>query len=89
MSRPTEEELTLALEEAAKMRESGNDDYFIAKSLLNMNYRLEALEDVLSKVKHYLHSGHGSREHTLLVKAIEKAEKADAYLGENSRGFLG
>lgn len=89
MSRPTEEELAIALEKAAQMRESGDDDSFLAKSLLNLNYRNEILEEVLSKAKHYMHSGQASREHTLLLKAIEKADKADAYLGEEPPGPLG
>lgn len=89
MSRPTEEELATALEKAAQMRESGNDDCFLGKSLLNLNYRVNALEDVLDKAKHYLHSGHGSHEHTLLLKSIEKAEKADAFLGEDRDSLLG
>lgn len=89
MSRPTEEELAIALAKAAEIRESGNDDSHLAKSLLNLAYRVDALEDVLSKAKHYLHSGQASREHTLLLKAIEKADKADAYLGEEPSGPLG
>lgn len=88
MSRPTEEELNSALGRAGQMREAGEDEYFLAKSLLNLNYRVSALEDVLEKAKLYLHSGEGAHEHTLLLKAIEKAEQAEAYLGEDPPGLL-
>ena len=40
MSKPTDEELMLALREAASMRDDARDPRFIAKALLNMNYRL-------------------------------------------------
>lgn len=87
MPRPTEEELQLALSEAARMREHDEDKHHIAKALLNLNYRMEAMEELLSRAKHYLHSGHGSTEHVLLKKAIEKADQADAYLGKGEKGF--
>ncbi len=41
MSKPTEDELQAALTEAARLREEGEDHYFLAKSLLNLNYRLQ------------------------------------------------
>ncbi len=88
MSRPSEQELNQALARAANMREHDNDKDFLAKSLLNLNYRNQLLEEVLSKAKLYLHSGESPHEHTLLVKAIEKAEKAEAFLGEEPKGFL-
>lgn len=88
MSRPTEAELNRALKHATDMRESGSDEYYLAKSLLNLNYRIGLLEDVMTKAKRYLHSGQGSHEHTTLLKAIEKAEAAENYLGEEPRGFI-
>lgn len=88
MSRPTEEELKTALERATQIREAGEDEFFLAKSVLNLNYRVSALEDVLEKAKLYMHSGEGAHEHTMLLKAIEKAEQADAYLGDEPHGFL-
>lgn len=82
MSRPTQEELKIALTEAARIREQGEDDHFMAKALLNQNYRLQALEDVLLRAKRYLHSGNGSHEHTELLRAIEKAEATSQVPGE-------
>ena len=76
MGKPTAQELEAALNEAARLRESGRDEHFLGKALLNHNYRLDLLEQVLTRAKIYLRSGEGSREHTMLVKAIEKAEAA-------------
>ena len=82
MSRPSPEELAQALAEAGRMREEGKDPHFVAKSLLNHNYRMQLLEAVYQATKHYLHSGHGPQEHTVLLKAIEKADVASRRLGE-------
>ena len=88
MGKPTEYELQQALAEAGRLRESGEDEHFVGKTLLNHHYRLGLLEDVLARAKVYLHSGHGSKEHTLLLRAIEKAEKAARAPGD-SGGFAG
>ncbi|PWK50103.1 hypothetical protein [Pleionea mediterranea] len=76
MGVPTEKELQQALTTAATMREQNNDHDFIAKSLLNLNHRVELLEKVKHYAKLYLRSGQGSQEHTLLLRAIDKAERA-------------
>lgn len=83
MSRPTEAELKIALNEAARMREQGEDPLFIGKSLLNLNYRLQRLENVLEKTKRFLHSGFSGTEHEELLRAITAAEKAS---GEKAVG---
>lgn len=88
MSRPTEEELSIAIQHAQRLREQGEDEFHLAKTVLNLNYRIRALEQVLERSKRYLHSGQGSHEHSLLLKAIEAAEKAEAYLGEEPPGFI-
>ena len=82
MAKPSPEELKTALKHAAQMREQGEDLYFIAKALLNMNYRVKYLEEVMNKAKLYLHSGEAAVEHGLLVTAIEEAEKASMGPGE-------
>jgi len=76
MGKPTTEEFETALKHAAQLREQGEDEFYIGKSLLNLNYRIKYLEDVLNKANLYLHSGEGAVEHAELVKAIEQAEKA-------------
>jgi hypothetical protein len=82
MGKPTNEELKTALTHAARLREQGEDTYFLAKSLLNLNYRIKFLEDVLAKTKLYLHSGEGTHEHAKLLKSIEQAEKASLASGQ-------
>lgn len=77
MSKPTEEELNRALAVAASMRESGKDPDYLAKALLNHHYRLGLLEAVHTAVEHYLHSGLAEREHTVLLKTLEKLRKAE------------
>ncbi|MBF8268797.1 MAG: hypothetical protein HW386_506 [Gammaproteobacteria bacterium] len=83
MGKPTVAELETALQHAAQLREQGEDIYYIAKALLNLNYRMKYLEEVLDKVKLYLHSGEGAVEHALLIKAIEEAERASMAAGDN------
>lgn len=82
MAKPTPEEFKTALQHAAQMREQGEDIFFIAKALLNLNYRVKYLEEVMDKTKLYLHSGEAAVEHGLLVNAIEAAEKASLGPGE-------
>jgi len=82
MGKPTAVELETALNHAAQLREQGEDVFYIAKSLLNLHYRLAFLEDVMHKANLYLHSGEGAHEHAELVKAIEQAEEALMAAGE-------
>jgi DNA repair protein RadC len=76
MGVPTKEELDIALNEAARMREQGDDPCHLGKVLLNHNYRIELLEKVLQAAELYLHSGQGSHEHSQLLRAIEVAKKS-------------
>ena len=73
---PTEEELKVALAEAARMREQGDDPMFIAKALLNSHYQLEQLTHVLSAVELYMRSGMAVTEHQKLKKAVARAKQA-------------
>lgn len=72
MGTPTNDELQMALDEAARMREHDEDPHFLAKSLLNIQYRFKHLEQVLHSVELYLHSGQSATEHSHLVRAIAK-----------------
>lgn len=83
MGKPTVAELETALQHAVQLREQGEDIYYIAKALLNLNYRMKYLEEVLDKVKLYLHSGEGAVEHALLIKTIEEAERVSMAAGDN------
>jgi len=88
MGKPTTEELQQALKQAAQMRERDDDPHFIAKSLLNLQYRLGFLEKVMRAAELYLR-GEGGQEHAVLQRAIEKAKQEDAHTaGRDSKGFL-
>ena len=88
MGKPTTEELQQALEQAAQMREHDDDPHFMAKSLLNLQYRLGFLEKVMRAAELYLR-GEGANEHTVLLRAIERAKQEDAHTaGRDSKDFL-
>ncbi len=76
MAMPTEEELKIALAEAGRMREQGEDPYFIAKSLLNTNYQNEQLKEVLKMADKFMRTGMNVIDHQKLKKAIDKARNA-------------
>lgn len=89
MSRPTPEELTAALQEAARMREHDEDPLSVGKSLLNLNYRLNYLERVLYAAKEFLHTGLAPQQQIDLQRAIEQAEKASHFVTDKEeKGFL-
>ena len=77
MGKPTEEEYRQAIEEAIRMREQDDDPNFMAKALLNLNYRIHYLQKVLHQADYYLHFGQEEAEHTKLLKAIDKAKHAE------------
>ena len=89
MGKPTRQEFEEALEEAKRMREQGADPHHVAKALLNMNYQRGFLAEVLHAAENYLQSGMAEREHTLLVKAIEKAREVDDQGAHRERPALG
>ena len=77
MGKPTKEELETALAHAARLREQGEDIYYIAKSLFNLNYRMKLYQDVFHKADLYLHSGEGAHEHADLANAIKRVRQAE------------
>lgn len=78
MGKPTETELQQAVAAAIKMRETGADPDFVAKSLLNLNYRVKKLERVMTATRRYLHAGQSTSDHLHLIQALQAAEKAEA-----------
>lgn len=80
MGKPTEQELQQAVQAAIRMRESGQDPDYVAKALLNLNYRVQKLEHVLAASKRYLHAGQSVSDHRHLLAALQAAEKANADL---------
>ncbi len=85
MGIPTKDELETALKHAALLRENGEDIYYLAKCLLNLNYRMKFYENVLAKADLYLHSGGGSHEHAMLANAIKLARQADLSPGKSGK----
>lgn len=75
MAKPTPEQIETAVIAAEKLRE-GKDEESVGHYLLYLHDRNKHLEDVYQHVYHYLHSGQAAREHSMLLRAIEKAEKA-------------
>jgi len=77
MSKPSEQELNTALDQARKMRETGMDPAYLAKTLLSHHYRLGLMEEVFAALERYLHSGQAEEEHRHLLKAVEKVRQAE------------
>jgi len=77
MSKPTDIELKTAITHAIKMKESGQDEFFLAKSLINHHYRIRYLEEVLKIADRYMNHGMADHERTELLRAIEKARAAE------------
>ena len=89
MSTPTPEEMAQALETAGKMRETGHDPHFLAKSLLNCHYQEQYLLDVLHCAELYLRNGLSEADHGHLVLAIEKARKIQLRSAKKEEPALG
>jgi len=85
MGKPTMNELQQALCEAARMREHDEDPHFMAKSLLNLHYRIGFLEKVMHAAELYLR-GEGGHEHTVLLRAIEQAKSEEAHTAGRDAG---
>lgn len=89
MGKPTEEQMQQALKAAGKMRELGKDPYHVGQALLNLNYRVECLERVLTAADRYIKMGQSIQEHRELVAAIKEAKAIDARTGgEDQEEFI-
>ena len=89
MSKPTEKELLMALDQAKFLRESNQDAHYLGKALMNCNYQMGFLLDVFHTAERYLKSGMDGAEHTRLLKAIEKARQIDDYVAHREHSDLG
>jgi hypothetical protein len=72
--KPSDEELKAALEEAERIRESGDDPGYLAKSLLYLHQRNEDLEKILEHAERYIQFGLPVEEHTRLKLLLEEAK---------------
>jgi hypothetical protein len=79
MAKPTAEELDIALKMAVQMREKNLDPYNVAKCLLNHNFRIRYLEEVMRAADRYINMGMSDRERTHLLSALNKARDMDSY----------
>ena len=89
MSKPSEEELNIALKTAEQMRDKASDPFFIAKALLSHNYRIKNLEEVLLAADRYINLGMSDQEHTHLIRIIEKAKDAESFTSGHARDSFG
>jgi len=77
MSKPTDIELKTSLVAAATMKEHNKDPFFIAKTLLNHNYRLKYYEDLLKAADRYMNHGQAEQARMELLKCIDKVKTAE------------
>ncbi len=78
MSKPTDDELKTALRSAIAMKEQGEDPQFIAKSLINLQYRMRFYEELLQVADRYLNHGQAEHERMKLLSCINKISEIEA-----------
>ena len=89
MSKPTNDELKIAMTTAATMKQNDDKPVFIAKSLLNYNYRLPFYEDLLKYADLYMNHGQSEHDHMKLLHCIEKVKDAENYTAHESPDGFG
>ena len=88
MSKPTEIELKTALIAAETMKEHDKDPFYIAKTLLNHNFRLNHYEDLLKAADSYMNRGQSERDRMTLLKCIENIKDVENRISnETNRNF--
>ncbi|MDH5471374.1 MAG: hypothetical protein OEY87_00535 [Gammaproteobacteria bacterium] len=89
MSKPSDSELKTALTKAINMKEQGEDEFFLAKTLINHHYRIRYLEDLLVIADRYMNHGMAEHERMGLLRAIEKAKQAEQRTAGNEHDDFG
>jgi len=89
MSKPTDIELKTALVAAATMKEHDKDPFFIAKALLNHNYRLKYYEDLLKSADRYMNHGQAEHERMKLLKCIEDIKDIESRISNRQSENFG
>ena len=89
MSKPTNIELKTALVAAATMKEHDKDPFFLAKTLLNHNFRLKYYEDLLTAADRYMNHGQAEHERMKLLRCIEKIKDEETRISKIERGSFG
>jgi len=80
MSKPTEIELKTALVASATMKEHDKDPFFIAKTLLNHNFRLAHYEELFKVADLYMNHGQAEHERMKLLKCIEQIKEMESQI---------
>jgi len=89
MSKPSDEEVDIAIKTAIQIREKDMDSFFVAKTLLSHNYRIGYLEEVFKAADQYLNMGMNERQRKDLWKAIKKAKEAESYTSHQNKTDFG
>lgn len=89
MSKPTETELKTALVAAQTMKEHGKDPFYLAKSLLNHNYRLRYFEDLLKTADLYMNHGQSEYDRLQLLHQIEKVRHEERRISKLDEEYFG
>lgn len=76
MGKPTKPQVDMALEQAGHLREAGEDEHYLARTLLNHHHRLQLLDEVYRAAAQYLH-GESPQLHARLVRAIDAYRRYD------------
>jgi len=89
MSKPTDEELEMAINTAVAMLKNNDDPFNLAKCLLSHNLRMKHLEEVLTLADRYFNMGTSEWEPALLIRAIEKAKNVELYTSPEKQEKFG
>ncbi len=77
MSKPTDAELATAIRAAIEMKEHDDDPHFIARSLLNLQFRMRFYEELLKLADLYLNHGQSESDHMQLLRHINKLKEIE------------
>ncbi len=84
--KPNANELKIALDEAVRMREKGEDPLFLAKSLIYLQRRNIDLENVFQHLEKYLRFGFPVEEHAALVRLVDGIRDKEEGI-DDTKGF--
>ncbi len=84
--KPDKNELKTALNQAERMRDTGDDPLFLAKTLLYLSQRNSELEEVFTHLEKYLRFGLPVEEHSALVILVDEIREREEEI-DGSKGF--
>lgn len=85
--KPDKTTFTSALNNAALLRETGNDPHHLAHTLLYMEERSRLLETIRHAANEYIHFGEDPQLHARLVNALEAFETYEQETEDAPPGF--